>query len=332
MFPARTETSQRPAAVIRGGHGDHSRRWAKRAGLVALTFGVAFALDMATGQRYSQVLGSIAIVISLLGVWPRARTVAVPVAAYTGVWAAFNVLRAFGDEVSWRHRWLHVVPELEARILGGELPSTWVQRQWFDPARVDLFDQFWTVVYLSYFIVPHAVAIILLLRNRHLSWRYVAATAMLFLIGIVAFAALPTNPPWLPSPNDAGGSVMRVINIVLADAGLRNALPAGGGAMAQHHSFEPNPVATIPSIHLGVTALLVPLATTSGWRIVALLYTAAMGFSLVYLGEHYVLDAVAGAIAAAIAWEVVRRLLARRSENRTPEGVSLGAAYPVNRR
>lgn len=79
--------------------------------------------------------------------------------------------------------------------------------------------------------------------------------------------------------------------------------------MAQHHSFEPNPVATIPSIHLGVTALLAPLAASRKWRAIAAVYTAAMAFSLVYLGEHYVLDAVAGALAAGIAWVVARRLL-----------------------
>jgi membrane-associated phospholipid phosphatase len=111
---------------------------------------------------------------------------------------------------------------------------------------------------------------------------------------------------------ESGGVTLRVINHVLADAGLRAELPADGGVMANHHSFEPNPVATIPSIHLGVTALLVPVAIGTIWRGIAFIYALAMAFSLVYLGEHYALDAMAGALAAAIAWYGSAELLKSR--------------------
>ena len=49
-------------------------------------------------------------------------------------------------------------------------------------------------------------------------------------------------------------------------------------------------------------------------RGLALLYAAAMAFALVYGGEHYVVDELAGAATAALAWLVVKKVrLARRA-------------------
>jgi len=314
IFPAQTEAS-RQRAIAPSTKQAPAARLVRRAGFAAVVFGIAFAFDSVTNQRYSQLFGSIAIVVSLLGVWPRVRGFALPIAGYAGAWVGFNLLRALGDETPWRDDRLDLVPTLEARLFGGTLPSIRLQRWLFDPAQVDWIDQLFTTVYLSFFVVPHVIAVILLFRNRDRFWQYVAASAVLFFMGAVAFAVLPTNPPWLSSAEAAGGSTLRLLNLVLASVGLRDSVPAGGGAMAQHFSFEPNPVTTIPSIHLGVTALLIPLSVNRCWRLAAIIYTAAMAFALVYLCEHYVLDAVAGALAAAIAWTVITRFFTSARSN-----------------
>jgi membrane-associated phospholipid phosphatase len=41
------------------------------------------------------------------------------------------------------------------------------------------------------------------------------------------------------------------------------------------------------------------------------LYAAAMALALVYLGEHYAVDLVAGVAVAAVAWPAAERLLAK---------------------
>jgi membrane-associated phospholipid phosphatase len=48
-------------------------------------------------------------------------------------------------------------------------------------------------------------------------------------------------------------------------------------------------------------ALMIATRIRSRWRYLLALYPAAMGFTLVYCGEHYVLDLVAG---VAYAWIV----------------------------
>ncbi len=80
-----------------------------------------------------------------------------------------------------------------------------------------------------------------------------------------------------------------------------------------------NPLAAMPSLHFATSlmaALLLaeagPVAGALGWS-----YTATLGFALVYLGEHYVVDLLAGAALTA----AVRRLGPRA-------GPALGALGP----
>jgi membrane-associated phospholipid phosphatase len=77
-----------------------------------------------------------------------------------------------------------------------------------------------------------------------------------------------------------------------------------------------NPVAAMPSLHVAfavLVAIVIGRRLRSRWRVLLALYPAAMGFTLVYCGEHYVLDLVAGtayALAVHLAlsrWEARRR-------------------------
>ncbi len=58
-----------------------------------------------------------------------------------------------------------------------------------------------------------------------------------------------------------------------------------------------NPLAAMPSLHFATSMMAAqllsetgPVAGALGWG-----YTATLGFALVYLGEHYVVDLIAGA-------------------------------------
>jgi membrane-associated phospholipid phosphatase len=281
--------------------------------VVVGAFAVAFALDMATGRRFSAVWGSGAIVASALALVPALRSVAVPTGAYIAIWTGFNVLRGLADAVPWRNATTGLVAGWESRLFGGDLPSTTLQRRIEEAPMTGVTVACATAVYLSYFIVPHVVAIRLLLRARRSFWRYAAATAILFAIGVAWFTLLPTSPPWLAAPDDGSGA-RRIVSSLVADLGIGS--ESASGSARSSYAFDPNPVASIPSIHLGVTMLLVPLARGTGWRIAAGAYAAAMGISLVSLGEHYLLDILGGACAALVAWMSMRRLEGMRDRGR----------------
>ncbi len=162
---------------------------------------------------------------------------------------------------------------------------------------------------MSFFVAPHAVAALLLARDRSLFRRYLLATGLLLLVGSLVFVLVPTDPPWRAGP--PGGStftVHRVAHDVLAGSRLPTS-PGPSGAPQVHFAFDPNPVASLPSIHLGVTVLIAAAAMAGRWlRTTALIYATAMGLSLVYLGEHHVLDVLAGAALAGWSWRVAGRI------------------------
>ena len=67
-----------------------------------------------------------------------------------------------------------------------------------------------------------------------------------------------------------------------------------------------NDVAAMPSVHMAITVVAAlglarfgRAGAVAGWT-----YAALMLFSIVYLGEHWVIDEIAGLIVALIAWRV----------------------------
>ncbi|MDQ3759617.1 MAG: phosphatase PAP2 family protein, partial [Actinomycetota bacterium] len=64
-----------------------------------------------------------------------------------------------------------------------------------------------------------------------------------------------------------------------------------------YDSFNGNPWAAFPSLHFGSSLMGALLLHETGPRAGAVggAYAAILGFALVYLGEHYVTDLVAGA-------------------------------------
>ena len=122
----------------------------------------------------------------------------------------------------------------------------------------------------------------------------VGATIDLTLIG---YFAVPTAPPWWASEREGrlGHDVRRVVDEVRKD--LR-----GEPRPGSDHNSGVNPWAAMPSDHfasaLAVAAVLAEADPRAG--IAGGAYAGLLGLSLVYAGEHYVADLLAGAALAAV--------------------------------
>ncbi len=267
-----------------------------------VVFVIAFVLDTTTGHRWTSIWGSAAILLSLGIGFPAVRPWMLAGGSYISVWVAFNLGRAVADVTPWAAARLYVVRDIEASLAGGQLPTVWLQEAIFSPGDPRWHDTFATLIYLSYFVVPHGVALVLLFRDRACFHRYLLATASLFLLSAICFVLLPTNPPWRAT------EAIRVVPAVLAEMPGGAWLDTAGDSRAGYH-FEPNPIASWPSVHLGVTVILALLATGTSrrWTVVGFAYAMLMVASLVYLGEHYVVDVVVGALVAVLTWSVARR-------------------------
>lgn len=312
--PVRADGGTVDLAGLRRGRLSPWMRW----GIVALAVALALGATWLTGGRWTWLLAGIVGVTALLALVPGVSWLLRPVGAYAGLWVVFNLLRAGADDTAWADRTLAAVPRLERWLAGGRLPSAALQDWLHDPGDLAWYDGALTTVYVSFFLVPHLVALLLLWRQRRLFWRYTGAMAVLFALATAGFYLLPTSPPWLVAgiaPDAGFAEIRRITEPVLAQVDLPFALFAEGthkGVRTSEVRFEPNPVAAMPSIHFAATSLLIFPARRAGPVLggVAVAYAAAMGFALVYLGEHYVLDLIAGGLATWFGWWLAGRWLA----------------------
>jgi membrane-associated phospholipid phosphatase len=124
----------------------------------------------------------------------------------------------------------------------------------------------------------------------------------------------PSAPPWY----QFSGQVVKINNATV------QALWQGKYFVSEiYTSFNPNQFAAFPSLHAAFPAL----AAVYAWRRYRMLalgliaWSIAVLLSIVYLGEHYVVDALAGYVFVALAVtlvELARRWMARRPKQAMP--------------
>ena len=231
----------------------------------------------------------------------RARSFLISFVPYAAVWFIFTALRSLSDETILARTLNLKVAQLERWLFNGQYPTVMLQDRFFDPSHLHWYDYFLTGIHWSYFIIPHAVAIRTWQKNPALFRHYLAALILLLAVGLCIYFLIPANPPWLaPEPvnSPSAAVVYRVMETIGKELG-------GGVYNASYRVIgESNAIAAMPSIHMAITFLLVFPAFYAGkrWGIAALVYSGLMGYSLVYLGEHYVVDVVVGCIVTAYAW------------------------------
>jgi membrane-associated phospholipid phosphatase len=112
----------------------------------------------------------------------------------------------------------------------------------------------------------------------------------IFDLGCAVYWAVPTAPPWWASEE---GHTDEKVRRIMVEVGEEQ----WGRSWKPLYAFlGGNPWAAMPSLHFAASlmaAILLSEAGTAegaaGWA-----YAAALGFGLVYLGEHYVIDLIAG--------------------------------------
>ena len=283
--------------------------------IVAAFAVMTLAAHVISGGRWTSILAGATGILFVLTFIPKLSTLVRPVAAYAGVWFVFNILRAKANETPWAGNVMGLVPRLEEWLAGGRLPTAILQDAFYDGRTIDRFDYAWTTIYLSFFIVPHLAALLLLWRNRLKFWRYVVASAVLFTLALAFFFIIPTSPPWMVTQAVPGANfaeMWRITEDVLVHMDLPVKIFSDtetDGMQTREVRMEPNPIAAMPSIHFASTALLAFAARGSHPVILgtAVIYTALMGAALVYMGEHYVLDLAVGGILVATGWAVACR-------------------------
>ena len=209
---------------------------------------------------------------------------------------------------------------LEKALFGGHLPTV-VLQAWLanPPGRLVAYAA--TVVYFCHFVFPLGVALALWLVDRRQFIRFTTALMGMAFVAFVIFLLAPTAPPWYADSHGVITGVTKIISTTLpSDISPYYAL------------LNPNPVAAFPSLHaafpfLGYLAIRETFSRRVSW--LALGWCVAVWFSVVYLGEHFVVDVVAGIGLAAASWWVLNHVVAPRYIGLQPTPELLASAEPL---
>lgn len=177
-------------------------------------------------------------------------------------------------------------------LTGGQVPTVWLQEHLYHPDRVLWYDMLASWVYFSHFVLAIGVALVLWLRNRERWAAFMRRFLFLCAAGLATYFAYPAAPPWWAYEHGYLPEVARISTRGWAELGLHGAFNAlNAGQLAS------NPVAAMPSLHTAWALLVVVFFLPSvrlRWWPLLLAYPLAMTFTLVYCGEHYVIDVLAG--------------------------------------
>ena len=203
--------------------------------------------------------------------------------------AAYDYLRG---AVSVAEGDAHVLPQLDfdKALFGGHVPSVWLQQRLWDASHLHWYDYGVWAVYMTHFFAVWVTAALLWRFARPRFRRYAVTAVLLSLAAFATYWAYPAQPPWLTGEGVRMASVDRIVPIVWGQLGVPTAQ-----SIYENGDFV-NPVAAMPSLHAAFPLMLLLFFWSSGrWVRLALgSYTLAMAFTLVYGGEHFVADVVAG--------------------------------------
>ena len=236
----------------------------------------------------------------------RARDVAVCVLNMWAYIASYEMPHDDPERLAARARVAY--PLAVDRVLGlGVPPTVRLQRAFARPGKVNRLERTLVWCHWMWFLVPHCSVAYVLLRRPE---RFAPAAARMYAVfdlGAIFYWSIPTAPPWWASAHGRLGDARGVhVRRMMIEYG-----PEFWGDLwtPLYDVLGGNPLAAMPSLHFATSLMgahllseVDPVAGALGFG-----YAAALGLALVYLGEHYLVDLLAGAAFAEVVRSVVPR-------------------------
>jgi membrane-associated phospholipid phosphatase len=252
---------------------------------LALIFGVMLWRGISIEPEWV-VLALLVIAIPL----GRGLTFIVDWGPFLLLFLAYEEMRGFASKTGFAP---HDLSILERTLFAGNVPTLVLQHAFYRAGVVGPQDVVALFFYFMHFPLPILVGFVFWLRSRDHYHRYIAALLLMCFLAFATYLFWPSAPPWYQLHG-----VVKINNrTVEALWDSRYAVSA------IYTSFNPNQFAAFPSLHAAFPALAAVYAWSRyRWLSIALIgWTACVVLSIVYLGEHYVVDALDGFLYVAVA-------------------------------
>ncbi len=231
---------------------------------------------------------------------------------------AYEAMRGFASKTGFAP---HDLSGLEQAVFAGTLPTLTLQHAFYHVESVSPQDVVAMGFYFMHFPLPILVGFVFWLRSREHFHHFIAALLLMAFLSFVTYLFWPSAPPWYQFQEGKvpdGMVVHKILNETVDKFWGKNYFVS-----PLYTHLNPNQFAAFPSLHAAFPALAAVYAWNR-YRALAIgliVWTAAVLLSIVYLGEHYVVDALAGFVYVAVATVLVEgfvRWRARRRPAATP--------------
>jgi membrane-associated phospholipid phosphatase len=215
---------------------------------------------------------------------------------------AYEAMRGFASKTGFAP---HNLSGLEQAVFAGTLPTLTLQHAFYHVESVSPQDVIAMFFYFMHFPLPILVGFVFWTRSREHYRRFIAALLLMAFLSFVTYLFWPSAPPWYQFQEGRvpdAEVVHKILNETVDKLWGNNYIVS-----PLYTHLNPNQFAAFPSLHAAFPALAAVYAW-SRYRPLAIgliLWTAAVLISIVYLGEHYVVDAVDGFIYVAVAAFIV---------------------------
>ena len=216
---------------------------------------------------------------------------------------AYEVMRGFAAKTGFPP---HDLGALELWLFRGHLPTVFLQQHLYRADVISPWDWLALGLYFMHFVLPVVVGFLFWVRSREHYWHYIAALLLMSFLAFGTYLFFPSTPPWLQFPHE----VHKIANETVAKWGVTYVESPIYGTLGR---LDPNLYAAFPSLH----AAFPMLGAVYAWRryrvlaLILVLWSAGVWWAIVYLGEHYVVDALCGLLYVVAATLIVE-LVARR--------------------
>ncbi len=249
---------------------------------------------------------------------------------YSVMWFAYEQSRGWADRAGFPLQ-VEAPRNIDRFLFFGTDPNVWMQLHFYDRYNIHWYDKVASTTYFTHFIFP-VIALAILWVTNHREWaRFMKRFATLLFVACTMFVLLPTVPPWMAADKNYPYQILEP----LARHTGRGFVAMGFKGFVNTWQIAldwGNPIAAMPSLHasfaLFVPAFFLPRIKPIWLKALVLTFPLVMAASLVYFGEHYLVDALAGWIivgSSFLFWGwFERRQLRSRAERAT---LALGQTF-----
>ena len=223
---------------------------------------------------------------------------------------SYGLMTTYAEKFSFA---VHYAPQIRVdRVIGlGTVPTVWLQSHLYT-GNLGVAEVFSVLMWLSHFTVPLLLGFVLWLKGRQSAFVVLMCSLLgVLVVGEITFVLAPTAPPWLAAQHGYVSDVHHVLKQSLAQMHL------SGIAKLDGNPKNYNIVAALPSLHAAFP--LICLLVARHFRLprwlqgLLLLQLLGVAFAIVYTGEHYVVDVLAGLAYGFVIFRLMVFLLGRRA-------------------